>query len=49
MNPSKTSVLREGVLAPILALAVVVLAGLSLWLFFANRPPGNDSAEAGFA
>ena len=49
MRSPKTVVLREGVLVPILAPAVVVLAGLSLWLFFANRPPGDDSAEAGFA
>ncbi len=49
MKSPKTLVLREGVLVPILALAVVVLAGLSLWLFFSNRPPGDDSAEAGFA
>ncbi len=49
MKSPKTLVLREGVLVPILALAVVVLAGLSLWLFFTNRPPGDDSAEAGFA
>ncbi len=49
MKLPKTLVLGEGVFVPILALAVVVLAGLSLWLFFANRPPGDDSAEAGFA
>ena len=40
---------REGFLVPILGLAVVLLGGLALWLFFANRPPGDDSAEAGFA
>ena len=32
-----------------LFLAVVLLAGLALWLFFANRPPADNSAEAGFA
>src|SRR5919199_2072463 len=25
------------------------MAGLALWLFFDTRPPGDDSAEAGFA
>ncbi len=33
----------------ILAGAVVVLFGLSVWLWLAAREPGNDSAEAGFA
>lgn len=33
----------------VLAGAVVVLFGLSVWLWLAAREPGNDSAEAGFA
>jgi uncharacterized protein (DUF305 family) len=33
----------------VLAGAVVVLFGLSVWLWTAAREPGNDSAEAGFA
>ncbi|MGB3633920.1 MAG: DUF305 domain-containing protein [Rubrobacteraceae bacterium] len=33
----------------ILAGAVVVLFGLSVWLWLAAREPGNNSAEAGFA
>ena len=49
MKSPRTLVLREEILVLILALAVVVLAGLSLWLFFTNRAPGDDSAEAGFA
>ena len=36
-------------LVAILAGAVVVLFGLSVWLWLAAREPGNDSAEAGFA
>jgi uncharacterized protein (DUF305 family) len=40
---------RGGFLVPMLFLAVVLLAGLALWLFFANRPPADNSAEAGFA
>ena len=36
-------------LAAVLAGAVVVLFGLSVWLWLAAREPGNDSAEAGFA
>ena len=36
-------------LIPVLALAVVVLFGLSVWLWTVAREPGNDSAEAGFA
>ena len=42
-------IFREGPLVPLLSLALVILAGLALWLFFATRPPGDDSAEAGFA
>jgi Domain of unknown function (DUF305) len=45
----RSSILGEGPLVPILSLALVILAGLALWLFFATRPPGDDSAEAGFA
>ncbi len=43
---------RQGaspLLLVILAGAVVVLFGLSVWLWLAAREPGNDSAEAGFA
>lgn len=36
-------------LLAVLAGAVVVLFGLSVWLWLAAREPGNDSAEAGFA
>ena len=36
-------------LVAVLAGAVVVLFGLSVWLWIAAREPGNDSAEAGFA
>ena len=36
-------------LAAVLAGAVVVLLGLSVWLWIAAREPGNGSAEAGFA
>ena len=36
-------------LATILGGAVIVLFGLSVWLWLAAREPGNDSAEAGFA
>ena len=36
-------------LVAVLAGAVVVLFGLSVWLWIATREPGNDSAEAGFA
>ena len=45
----KSFILSEGSLVPILSLALLILAGLALWLFFATRPPGEDSAEAGFA
>lgn len=37
------------ILLAVLAGAVVVLFGLSVWLWLAAREPGNDSAEAGFA
>lgn len=43
---------RQGaspLLLAILAGAVVVLFGLSVWLWTVAREPGNDSAEAGFA
>lgn len=43
---------RQGaspLLLAVLAGAVVVLSGLSVWLWIAAREPGNDSAEAGFA
>ena len=36
-------------LVTVLAGAVVMLFGLSVWLWLAAREPGNDSAEAGFA
>lgn len=36
-------------LITVLAGAVVVLFGLSVWLWLSAREPGNDSAEAGFA
>jgi uncharacterized protein (DUF305 family) len=49
VGTTKSPALHQGFLVPILALAVVLLAGLALWLFFANRPPGDDSPEAGFA
>jgi uncharacterized protein (DUF305 family) len=45
----RSFVLREGPLVPLLSLALLILAGSALWLFFATRPPGDDSAEAGFA
>ena len=45
----RSFILSEGPLVPILSLALLILAGLALWLFFATRPPGEDSAEAGFA
>jgi uncharacterized protein (DUF305 family) len=46
----RSFILSEGpLLVPFLSLALVILAGLALWLFFATRPPGEDSAEAGFA
>lgn len=32
-----------------LALASLALFGLALWLYLSQRPPGDDSAEAGFA
>jgi Domain of unknown function (DUF305) len=44
----RSLVLSEGPLVPILSLAFVIMAGLALWLFFATRLPGDDSAEAGF-
>ncbi|MDP9479824.1 MAG: DUF305 domain-containing protein [Actinomycetota bacterium] len=40
---------RERNLIPILVLAVVALFGLALWLWLSGRPPGDSSAEAGFA
>lgn len=36
-------------LITVLAGAVIVLFGLSVWLWLSAREPGNDSAEAGFA
>ncbi|MDP8940812.1 MAG: DUF305 domain-containing protein [Actinomycetota bacterium] len=36
-------------LLAVLAGAVIVLFGLSVWLWLAAREPGTDSAEAGFA
>jgi uncharacterized protein (DUF305 family) len=45
----KSFVFSEEPLVPLLSLALVTLAGLALWLFFATRQPGDDSAEAGFA
>ncbi len=36
-------------LITVLGGAVVVLFGLSVWLWLSAREPGNDSAEAGFA
>lgn len=39
----------ERTLVPILALATVLLAGLALSLYLSNRPPGDNSAAAGFA
>lgn len=36
-------------LLAVLAGAVILLFGLSVWLWIAARDPGNDSAEAGFA
>jgi uncharacterized protein (DUF305 family) len=38
-----------GFLLAALALAALALFGLSLWLYLSQRPPGDDSAEAGFA
>jgi len=38
-----------GFLLPALALAALALFGLALWLYLSQRPPGDDSAEAGFA
>ena len=45
----RSFVLREGPLVPLLSLALLILAGLALWVFFTFRLPGDDSAEAGFA
>lgn len=45
----KSLALRGTGTVPILILAVVVLAGMAIWLFFTNRPPDDNSAEAGFA
>ena len=45
----RSFVLSEGPLVPILALAFVIVAGFALWLLFSTRPPGDNSAEAGFA
>ena len=39
----------ERALIPILMFAVVALFGLALWLWLSGRPPGDSSAEAGFA
>ena len=36
-------------LVAVLAGAVILLFGLSVWLWLAAREPGNNSAEAGFA
>jgi uncharacterized protein (DUF305 family) len=36
-------------LVAVLAVAVVGLLGLAVWLWLSGRPPGDDSAEAGFA
>lgn len=40
---------REGSLVPLLSLALLILAGLTLWVFFTYKLPGDDSVEAGFA
>ncbi len=36
-------------LLAVLAVALVVLFGLAVWLWLSGRPPGDGSAEAGFA
>jgi uncharacterized protein (DUF305 family) len=36
-------------LIAVLAAALVVLFGLAVWLWLSGRPPGDGSAEAGFA
>ncbi len=33
----------------VLAAAFVAMSALAVWVYFSDRPPGNDSAEAGFA
>jgi len=40
---------NPGFLLAALALSALALFGLALWLFLSQRPPGDDSAEAGFA
>jgi hypothetical protein len=36
-------------LVAVLAGAFVVMFGLAVWLYLSGRPPGDGSAEAGFA
>jgi uncharacterized protein (DUF305 family) len=36
-------------LVAVLAVAVVALVALAAWLYISQRPPGDDSPEAGFA
>jgi uncharacterized protein (DUF305 family) len=45
----KTTVQRNRLLVLFVGLAFVLMAGLALWSYFANRLPGDNSAEAGFA
>lgn len=49
MTLDKTTVQRNRLLVLFVGLAFVLMAGLALWSYFANRLPGDNSAEAGFA
>lgn len=49
MTLEKTSNRTNTLLIVVVGLAFVLLAGLATWLFLNNRPPGDNSAEAGFA
>jgi uncharacterized protein (DUF305 family) len=47
MKPSSNA--GDPRLVAVLAAALVVLFGLAVWLWLSGRPPGEESAEAGFA
>jgi uncharacterized protein (DUF305 family) len=47
MKPSSNA--GDPRLVAVLAAALVVLFGLAVWLWLSGRPPGDGSAEAGFA
>ena len=48
MNGAKAAT-GEGPLVLLLSAAAVLLGALSLWLYVSGQPPGDDSADAGFA